>query len=357
MDQEALLRLKSSVVPGTPLYDLLVRVQTPPEGEFDRFVRVDASSVEGSAGQGGTAHSAFLSVLMRTQGKRHETMQESLLALAAQTSQDFEVLILAHDVSDDVLGALHELACSFGEEFSARIKIHSVVGGGRSRPLNVGVEEAQGRYLALLDDDDIVFGNWVEVFERSAAVAPGRIIRCVPSEQDVRPTEWPDGRHGYEITSRPRCPWPVKFDLLDHLFENRTPPCSYALPRSAFSELGIRFDEELPVLEDWEVLLRVAMLTGVFDTGVVTALWRKWEDGDSSTFVHSHSDWRRARLAVTAKLDGGPLLLPEGSMRRIQELVAAQDRARRIKTSIIWRLKFPVRTARRMRRRYLSRIR
>ncbi len=320
---------------GTPLHDLLssVRAQAGEGALVNEFVRAYSALQRASSEVGENTPGPFLSVLMRTQGKRHATIQEALLALAAQTSQNFEVLILAHDVSRDKLGDLQYLADCFGEDFSGRVRVVSVDGGGRSRPLNVGVELAQGQYVALLDDDDIVFGHWVETFERSADRASGQIIRCVPAEQDVRPTTWLGGRNGYTTTSCPRCPWPERFDLLDHLLECRTPPCSYALPRSAFADLGIRFDEKLSVVEDWDVLLRVALMCGVADTGEVTALWRKWgEGGDSSKLIHSDAEWRQARDAVIAKLDSQPLLFPARSLMgllqlqsRIEALNAMQD--------------------------------
>ncbi len=298
----------------------------------------------------------FLSVLMRTQGKRSATIQEALLGLAAQSSQNFEVLVLAHNVSPDELENLRQLTDSFGASFSGQVRIYPIDGGGRSRPLNMGIDLARGQYVAILDDDDIVFGHWVETFERFSSLASGGIIRCIPSEQSIKPATWPGGRAGYTITSRPRCPWPKQFDLLDHLLENRTPPCSFALPRDAFTDLGIRFDESLPVLEDWDVLLQIAMLNGVTDTGEVTALWRKWDRGDSSTFVHSHSEWRQARRTVISKLNSRPLLLPAGSVIRLQGLVASADRVRMTKNRILGRLSAPGRIARRVRRRLLSRM-
>jgi 2-polyprenyl-3-methyl-5-hydroxy-6-metoxy-1,4-benzoquinol methylase len=313
---------------GAPLHDLLesVREQAGEGAIVNEFVRVynplkraEAETVDAKA-------APFLTVLMRTQGKRHATIQEALLALAAQTSQDFEVLILAHDVAREKLGDLRYLADSFGQDFSDRVRVVSVDGGGRSRPLNVGVELARGQYVAILDDDDVVFGHWVETFSSWASEARGRIIRSVPAEQDVRPMKWPEGREGYAITSRPRCPWPERFDLLDHLAENRTPPCSYAMPRSAFADLGIRFDEGLSIVEDWDVLLRIALLSGVVDSGIVTALWRKWEAGDSSKLIHTDAEWRQARDAVIAKLDRSPLLFPARSLTgllRLQSRIGA----------------------------------
>src|SRR6516165_4845723 len=54
-------------------------------------------------GMGATAASdlaPLLSVLMRTQHRRPATLEEALLSLAAQSCDDFELLLLAHDVSE-----------------------------------------------------------------------------------------------------------------------------------------------------------------------------------------------------------------------------------------------------------------
>ena len=43
----------------------------------------------------------FLSVVMRTQGKRIEMLREAVLCLWAQTCQDFEVLIMGHNLDGE----------------------------------------------------------------------------------------------------------------------------------------------------------------------------------------------------------------------------------------------------------------
>ena len=40
----------------------------------------------------------FLSVVMRTQGRRPFSLEESLTGLLAQTVDDFEILVMAHNV-------------------------------------------------------------------------------------------------------------------------------------------------------------------------------------------------------------------------------------------------------------------
>ncbi len=306
---------------GSPLHDLLMAVRERSSGAaiVNEFVRAYAplGSSASSGGPEALRPAPFLSVLMRTQGTRPATLQESLLSLAAQTDQDFEILLLAHNVPRDMLTHLRYLADVFGSDFGRRVTVIPVDGGGRTRPLTVGVERAKGEYVAILDDDDVVFGHWIETFKALAEKHPGHVLRSPVAEQDVEPVRWGD-RPGYNVVGRPRCRWPDPFDVLDHLWENHSPPCGWAAPRSIFSEQGIRFDESLPVLEDWDVLMQAVLWCGVADTGEITALWRRWRVGDSSTSVHSENEWKQARSAITAKFDAKPLLLPHQAMSAIQ---------------------------------------
>ena len=313
---------------GSPLQMLLqaVREQSASSALVNEFVRVYSprAKVRDVRVQA-ELPPLFLSILMRTQGTRRETLQDVLLALAAQTIDDFELLLLVHRAPRQVLGELQYLVDAHGPEFAQRVRLVPVDSGGRSRPLNVALRMARGEYLAVLDDDDIVFSHWVETFKEMAAKAPARVLRTVPSAQTVRRAKWDEHRVGYEIVGRPSCPWPLTFDVVEHLFENLSPPCSYALPRSAFDDMGIRFDETLPVLEDWDVLMRTVVWSGVLSEESVTSLYRWWEDGgDSSVAVHTELEWARARSAVVAKLDAAPLLLP---MRAISGLHTLHEQA------------------------------
>ena len=181
-----------------------------------------------------------------------------------------------------------------------KVVIVPVDGGGRTRPLTVGVERARGKYVAILDDDDVVFGHWIETFKSLANKHPGKVLRSPVAEQYVEPTEWSGGRPGYEVVGRPHCRWPEPLDVLDHLWENHSPPCGWAVPRPMFSDHGLRFDESLPVMEDWDVLMQAVQWCGVADSGEITALWRRWEKGDSSTSIHTENEWSQTRVAITA---------------------------------------------------------
>ena len=66
------------------------------------------------------------------------------------------------------------------EEFPAslreKISVNTVRGGNRSTPLNAGFAAARGEYIVALDDDDLVFANWVQVFHQATAETPGAVL-------------------------------------------------------------------------------------------------------------------------------------------------------------------------------------
>jgi SAM-dependent methyltransferase len=265
----------------------------------------------------------FLSVLLRTQCRRMESLHDTLLCLSAQTCSDFEVLISTHDVPEVRLGELGKLVGAFDPEFTRRIRFVRVTGGTRSRPLNESAARASGRYLAVLDDDDLVFADWVETFREVAEARPGAVLRTSPLGQDHQLD--PRTPLGYRPAGGPSALWPKSYDLLDHLLENRTPVCALAVPSSCFRDLGLRWDEDLLVLEDWEFSVRCALLCGVAQRIQPTSLCRHWVDRSASRGQHSDPDWERTHQRILAEWDSAPLLLPAGSLARIESLYQSAE--------------------------------
>jgi hypothetical protein len=262
----------------------------------------------------------FLSVLLRTQGQRPEQLAEALSGLASQTEASFEVLLLCHDVTPTQLNAVEKLVAEQPAELASRTRIVGVSGGLRGRPLNAGALAARGRYVAVLDDDDFALPGWVAGFARLAAAHPGFIART-----GVRPVRRIDDQ--WEDSGG----FPADFDLVDHLVGNRTPVCGLAFPRSAFSEFGLTFDEELPVLEDWDFLLRAGPLCGVASSAEVTSVYRQWDQADDSQSQHSPAEFAVAGRAVIEGVDEVPLLLPPGAVSAVRrDRMAVQSAAEAI---------------------------
>ncbi|GAA1240207.1 methyltransferase domain-containing protein [Oryzihumus leptocrescens] len=260
----------------------------------------------------------FLSVIMRTQGKRLETMRDALLCLLGQSDQDFELIVLPHKVTYEVQVKVERLVSDLPEALRERCRVLPVDHGGRTRPLNVGVQAAHGDYVAILDDDDLVLGHWVETFRRLAEAKPGRVLRCVAVEQDVAETTWAGDLVAHRTVSAVRKRFPSRFDLFAHLTENFSPPVSLAFPVSVFRDLGLSFDEDLNVLEDWDLLLRSALVCGVADDPQVTSVYRRWAVGEASHTLHSREEWKATEDAIIHRLDRHVHLLPPGSVSAIR---------------------------------------
>lgn len=363
------------LVDGSPLHDMLLqlRQRVDETSNVNQFVRGFVLGSDAARPLDRMAEPAapplrpsepaapFLTVVVRTQGVRPGCLIEALTCLAAQSDESFEVIVMVHSRSAEVLAETQCLVGEFAPAFASRVHVEQVVGGGRARPLNVAIERAVGRYLAVLDDDDLVTADWVEAFAGGAAVAPGQVVRSVTVDRRVERPDG-DGAAPYLTLGALEFAHTDTFDAVEHICDNRSPVCSLALPLEAVRVFGLHFDETLPVLEDWEFLLRLASVCGVHDSGRVTSIYHRWEHGASYGLV-SPETWRATRQTILDRLDELPTLLPPGSARRIaalrEELVeirhrlhletlarAAMDlRVEELEGSTFWRATAPLRRA------------
>ncbi len=314
---------------GTPLHDFLftVRAQSAPGALVSQFVRAyqpvaSAELMAGSPGSQALSESGsapFLSVVVRTQGRRLITLEDNLTSLAAQTNRDMEVIVCCHGISDaqyvEVTGVISRLP----SWLVAKTRAIRVEGGGRAHPLQAGVTAARGRYVAFLDDDDLALCHWVDEFAKLVELHPGAVVRAGCATHSIDEEPWDCGV-GYRQTGPTQTLYPLAFDLLDHMVENSTPNCSVAIPRSCFADLGVSFDDDLPVLEDWDVLLRASLLCGLAGTPEVTSLYRRWRRGYASHVEHPEVQWEHATMAVRGRVDAKPFLVPPGTLSRVVEL-------------------------------------
>lgn len=309
----------------------LVSDETPAEvveavAALDRASRLEPSSA-----------GPFLSVIVRTQGTRLDALNQALASLEAQSNDDFEVILIVHADGDSARERVRGLLEGHTERLAQRIHLESLAGGGRSDPLNLGVQRARGRYIAVFDDDDLLLADWVEAFARSEAAAAGRLMRARVGTQDVR-IDGATEAAPIVTVSEIRDDYPPGFDTFRHFQRNASPFMGWAFPRALFTRLGVRFRSNLDLLEDWDLVLRGASLLGVHQIDELTAVYRRWSTGDSSVATSSGEGWELAEASLIDALDEVPVLLDVGSVRRIRRLLADSDELFAIKLSRSWRL-------------------
>ena len=260
-----------------------------------------------------------LTVVLRTQGRRLTSLCDVLTCLAAQTADTFDVLLMVHSDDEQPLDDVAHVLAEFDHSFVSRVSIVAVPArGGRARPLNAALERATSAYVAFLDDDDLVTANWVEAF--CAAAGDCAVVRSQSAARWIDRSPDPDRvpfvpRTGLEFR------FAADFDLAQHLWQNQTPICSYAVPRALIEAFGLRFDEQFVVLEDWSFLLRCASLARVRDTGVLTSIVHLWSDDcESSRSLHLTPTWKALERLQQDQLNAAPLLLPPGSAAQLIDL-------------------------------------
>jgi glycosyltransferase involved in cell wall biosynthesis len=263
----------------------------------------------------------FLSVITRTQGTRLYTLRDTFMSLAGQSCEDFEVVLVINSVSQAVIRNVRAIVDEFPPNFRARINTVTSERAGRSAALNDGIAHARGRYVAILDDDDIAMGHWVETFRQLAAAAPpGALLRTTCARQDFDLSNTGNVPPVPRAASWFKMEWPAIYDPVAHLFTNYTPMMCVAYPIAVFRNDGLQFDETLSTAEDWDFMLRAGMLRGMATSPEVTAIYRLGATADASTRIHTSDEWAANRDAVHHKLSAAPIALPAGSVSQIVSL-------------------------------------
>lgn len=295
---------------------------------FSMGSQLASSSTSTIVGDWRSGAEPFLSIVMRTQGNRPSELSDALLCLDKQSSLDFELILAVHNEDSTAIDSVLETVCSKSDSLFKRTMVIHVVGGNRSTPLNFGFSHATGKYLAFYDDDDLVFPDWVACFRNRSMLSDREVIYSFVYVQN-----W--AKESSSGTPGPVAEYDLRychtFSVFDLLVGNRCPAVGCAFPREVFFECGVRFDEQMDVLEDWDFLLQSVLRFGITFVERATSVYRLWETGSSSHSLYDETVWTNCRARVARKIEGIPLLFKEGSLsgfltqeKRVEYLVKSQ---------------------------------
>lgn len=251
----------------------------------------------------------FLTVLMRTQGKRVQAIREALLCLNGQKDMDFEIILIGHRVERENQKNIDRILSECPPEISERISYYALNEGGRAAPINMGFRLARGMYMAIFDDDDILTADWVAAFRRAHEQAPGAILHSYAVGQDWRLVT-PRDKAGLRAESGFDTTYCKSFDWERQTHTNYCPLMTLAFPVYLYREMKLQFDETLEVMEDWDFLLRAAAFCGVQDEAAVTAIYRKWKNAENSHVLHDQNYWTNNYKQITDRHKDLQILLP-----------------------------------------------
>ena len=295
-----------------------------------------------------------LSIVLRTQLKRIDCLEDALLSLVGQSNQSFELLIVLH--SEEGRKELDLLVSKQPKSLINRVKVLQTVGGNRGVPLNVGISASTGTHIAFFDDDDLLTSTWVEEFHKAGDLHPANILRSqVGTLWSQRVLNESNKEQVIQI-AKPTAEYRSTYSHADHLLVSHTPFMSLCFPISLFEDRGLRADENLAVCEDWDLLLRASNYLEVIDIPVVTSFYRRWIGQETSYSLHDAQVWQESEAAVLAKLSDDSLVLPGQEIYRIRELLELEkeshslrqsaEEKKEMEQSLSWRITAPLRLIR-----------
>jgi glycosyltransferase involved in cell wall biosynthesis len=186
-----------------------------------------------------------VSVIIPTRNRAY-FLQQAIGSVLDQTFRDLEVIVVDDGSTDATPYVL--------QKWKDRIRVVRQENSGVSRARNMGIRAARGRYLSLLDSDDLWLKDKLEVQVRFLDANPHYAV-CYTDEVWVRRGR----RVNPKKSHRKYSGW---------IYDRCLPLCIIS-PSSALMRRGVLdavglFDENLPVCEDYDLWLRVASRFPIF---------------------------------------------------------------------------------------------
>lgn len=261
------------------------------------------------------------SILIRTVGNRNDLLREALLSVMAQTHQSFEVLLLFHTPDDPSppLEGLQSLIRQFPARFAAKVRLIVVTRPGRSAPLNDGIEQARGRFVCILDDDDLLYDHHFESVSCAVKANPDqRVFQTYSSRRLISVHDKASNATFPYSVDRIETAYTDPFDEAKQLRENFVPSCNFVFSRDYANALGLRFDESLEVLEDWKFLMDLNRLAQVVTVPeITTAIGARSNQTNTVEHPALKELWKRNRQLIQRQLAAAPRLMGAKEMASI----------------------------------------
>ncbi len=197
---------------------------------------------------------------------RSDLVKEAVDSVLQQSFTDFEILVIDDGSADDTRSVIKCIS-------DIRIKYFHKSNGGLSSARNMGLVNAKGEYVALLDDDDMWPAEYLQTMLRKLEQNP-QFGMAYSLFKDV----YPDGREAEGFGGeRYLSGWLTK-NFYDRM------PC--LLPSTTFfrkSALeGFFFDEALKKTEDIDAFLRLSLKVQLLCVPEISVIRRKTIDGITS---------------------------------------------------------------------------
>ncbi len=201
---------------------------------------------------------ARVSIITRTKD-RPVLLQRAFESVASQTFNEFQWVVVNDGGERDGVQAIVDAAAAAGMFVTV---VHNPQSLGMEAASNRGIKEAEGEFLVIHDDDD----SWQpEFLQQTVSFLDNNVEYGGVVAHALRVFEKFDGKTVQIYRKKPHNKYLTGIYLADMAETNHFPPISFLFKREIYDELG-GFNEDLPVLGDWDFHLRYTYRA---DIGVV----------------------------------------------------------------------------------------
>lgn len=200
-------------------------------------------------------------IITRTKN-RNALLPRAIESVLGQGCADW-IHVIVNDGGDRE--AVERLVERYRERYRGRLLvIHHDVSLGMEAASNRGIAAVDSRFVLIHDDDDSLHPEFLATTAALLEQPPFDTVRAVATHA-LRVDEVMRGDRAEAVGSSLFRDLGPLLSLVDVANTNPCPPISFLFRRDSWEEIG-RFDESLPVLGDWDFLLR---LVGRYDVCVV----------------------------------------------------------------------------------------
>ena len=196
----------------------------------------------------------IISILIRTYNRR-ALLARCLDSLVKQAYSERLDIVVVNDGGESV----DDILVGYNKYFHRVKVVNSPENRGRSASANTALINAKGQFFNFLDDDDTLDPNHIQVFlnrwwRDNTIKALYRGVRVINDQGDQL--------HTYNES----------FDIGRMMHANFIPIHAVTFSREFF-DLGIRFDESLQYMEDWDFWIQLSRLTKFHHVPQITATY------------------------------------------------------------------------------------
>lgn len=234
-----------------------------------------------------------VSVVTRTICSCEFDLRACISSVLNQTYSNVEHIVV-EDGSEKARGLVEYYARSYGK----RIRYISIGKSGRSAAGNRGLSEAQGQYLMLLDDDDLLLADHVETLAHTLHLELGAVA-AYSLAWEVESDKQADGtRLDLNFRTPDAHTEPYSANLLERA--NFIPIQSCLFRRHLFDCFG-GMHEDMEMLEDWNMWYRYSLFGRFVLVPRTTSLYRLAAKSERrkerEALLHSYYEYGRCRNA------------------------------------------------------------